>query len=698
MQQILLTTSGSVSNITLHDLGGRQLVHPVVDFDLLTEFDSEELRDSLDLQDNIDIGSILLRDQDNDPITDISVALNSGKLQFDKDRDNLVDISEDTQLLAGLPSQYYLDAANINFSTSGSGIIPDTNVQDAIGTLDDYLVQLDASQVAYDNSVTNIPSNNIQGSIDFLRSIAYDALMPIDGIQSDIANLEEYATKQSLRNQPIYLSDPFGFGFVFDGLVATGKDYNELPWIGIQCAGVGGPRLKLYGSQSLIVASGIKGIELNLMPGSIFNLQGYSEHAQIELIEIRFEIGGAQKILNFDAAHVMVARIEGQTTNAIMNIRNRSRVIAQNISEVPEVNIWNGAKFETVLLDGPDLNVNVGWDGSGTRDNAQLNWVYTTNTYNINVKGNNCILYGSDAEITVDSTANKTTIIGAGNTVTDNGTRTINIEDLNFDSGTNGSIYAKDVIYEGSTSGIDNVQDAIDELILNSHQQNSDQFLDFGGSNQISAAQANAKLDDSPSDGSLYVRQDGSWVNTISADGSIDTHSDVDTTTIVPITHDRLRWNGSNWTSEQQLNRYIETYQNSVTTAISTTNVYVTVQFDTSRNIGSIYTFAPTSGNITIDETGRYEIEYALTFANSGNRTQSEARIYLDSGGGFNPVPGSYSRGYHRNTSEGSDTLTKKITLNLIQNDIINIRIARISGTGSLTSVSTGCNLVITKI
>jgi hypothetical protein len=59
MAQVLLTT---IATVTLDDLGGRTFTHPVVDFDLLTEYSEDTIQDSADLQAAIDGGDITLAD------------------------------------------------------------------------------------------------------------------------------------------------------------------------------------------------------------------------------------------------------------------------------------------------------------------------------------------------------------------------------------------------------------------------------------------------------------------------------------------------------------------------------------------------------------------------------------------------------------------------------------------------------------
>jgi hypothetical protein len=58
---ILLTTTGTVSSITIDELGGRVFTHPVVDYDLTEEFDYDELRTADSLGAALDAGEATLK-------------------------------------------------------------------------------------------------------------------------------------------------------------------------------------------------------------------------------------------------------------------------------------------------------------------------------------------------------------------------------------------------------------------------------------------------------------------------------------------------------------------------------------------------------------------------------------------------------------------------------------------------------------
>jgi hypothetical protein len=109
---------------------------------------------------------------------------------------------------------------------------------------------------------------------------------------------------------------------------------------------------------------------------------------------------------------------------------------------------------------------------------------------------------------------------------------------------------------------------------------------------------------------------------------------------------------------------------------------------------------SPTSAVIEINQDGYYHISYAVSIdvTSGSNRTSSRTRLYLDTGSGYSIVPGSAAYGYHRNSSNGEDTPSKSTMLQLSAGDKINLRIARIGGSGPLSTITQATNMTIFKI
>lgn len=70
-EQILLSTTGTLSPVIFIDLGRKTFTHPTIDFDLLTEYFKDDIQRSTDIQEALDNGYITIKDENDDPITDV---------------------------------------------------------------------------------------------------------------------------------------------------------------------------------------------------------------------------------------------------------------------------------------------------------------------------------------------------------------------------------------------------------------------------------------------------------------------------------------------------------------------------------------------------------------------------------------------------------------------------------------------------
>lgn len=73
--EIRLTTTGALSPVVIDDLSGKSFPHPTTNFDLLTEFNADELVQSADLQSALTSGYIILSDNYGNSITALSTEL-----------------------------------------------------------------------------------------------------------------------------------------------------------------------------------------------------------------------------------------------------------------------------------------------------------------------------------------------------------------------------------------------------------------------------------------------------------------------------------------------------------------------------------------------------------------------------------------------------------------------------------------------
>jgi len=180
------------------------------------------------------------------------------------------------------------------------------------------------------------------------------------------------------------------------------------------------------------------------------------------------------------------------------------------------------------------------------------------------------------------------------------------------------------------------------------------------------------------------------YLNTL----SIDEFNDVDTTTTTPADGDKMVWDSvtNNWVVNKTINNYLELYQDSITTSITTSGAFIS--WDGLTNVGSNFSFTSGDYEITIDVAGIYLISYNLTLkVNNNTRTSSRAEIQLNG----NTVNGSVSAGYHRNKTNGEGTISKSVIIPLSVNDVIRIY-SEVTAGASLSTLDNGCSLSIIKL
>jgi hypothetical protein len=263
----------------------------------------------------------------------------------------------------------------------------------------------------------------------------WNVFEPLDGTTPDDQRFEEYAAQQLANGQPIFLHDPNDLGFKFTGLT-TGKDYNNLPWIGVNGGG-SAPRLKLGGG-SVFTSAGIRGVEFFIEVNANVELLGLSEHASVDLTEIRFAIGGSGNSLIVRAVNMTVGRVEGQTGTSNLIIKDRSNVQAQNLNEIENVYVEGGSILTANWVRVNTL-IELGFDGTSVdNDGAIVTLGKPANltTGEVIIFGQNNILTASNFPITIDSGATNNVILGMNNTITDNGSGNIILQELTGGTGT----------------------------------------------------------------------------------------------------------------------------------------------------------------------------------------------------------------------------------------------------------------------
>jgi hypothetical protein len=307
---------------------------------------------------------------------------------------------------------------------SGGTIIPNTQQN-----VDAYLE--DTQPISPDDPVDTGTFTGYTATTDVKL---WNIFQPLDGTTPDDQRFEEYSTQQLANGQPIFLHDPTDLGFVFTGLT-TGKAYNNLPWIGINGGG-SAPRLKLDGG-SVFTSVGVRGVEFFIETDANVEVLGLSEHASVDLTEIRFDVGGTGNSLTVRAVNLTVGRIEGQTGTSNFIIKDRSNVQAQNLNEIENVYV-EGGSILTVNWVRINTLIELGFNGTSVdNDGAIVTLAKPQNltTGEIVIFGQNNILTASNFPITIDSGATNNVILGMNNTITDNGSGNIILQDLTGNTG-----------------------------------------------------------------------------------------------------------------------------------------------------------------------------------------------------------------------------------------------------------------------
>jgi len=111
------------------------------------------------------------------------------------------------------------------------------------------------------------------------------------------------------------------------------------------------------------------------------------------------------------------------------------------------------------------------------------------------------------------------------------------------------------------------------------------------------------------------------------------------------------------------------------TTTQTLTGTFVTAIIGT--DIRSDASFSNTLGEVTVNKTANYMINYDIGADSTGARSSMEAVLQVN---GVN-VPGTFAYSYHRNTTNGEDTATMSgVPVSLTAGDVVRVRIREISG------------------
>jgi hypothetical protein len=182
-----------------------------------------------------------------------------------------------------------------------------------------------------------------------------------------------------------------------------------------------------------------------------------------------------------------------------------------------------------------------------------------------------------------------------------------------------------------------------------------------------------------------------SWVTFVDAAnitttplGSIDEHSDVDTTTITPIVGDSFIYDGSNWvpssTSSESSNNYIFSYKIGTQSIGAPTNTWKDVTFDINGEING-WVHTPTSADFVVPATSLYAMTVEMNVEKSSGGSPSLAiRVVLD---------GALVAGSHNGMDITSNNTTFQTSRTLLFNataaQVLKIQVASSATSTSIT-------------
>ena len=124
------------------------------------------------------------------------------------------------------------------------------------------------------------------------------------------------------------------------------------------------------------------------------------------------------------------------------------------------------------------------------------------------------------------------------------------------------------------------------------------------------------------------------------------------------------------------------------------------ISLDTEGYKDNEFIHASDSPVIELDEDGVYQITYYVTTdcVLGQDRSESEARIVIDTGSGYTEEPGTRSVMYNRIFLQGASNGSVTIVKSLSATDKIKIQAQRRSGADSIETYPNGCGIVIRKL
>jgi len=145
---------------------------------------------------------------------------------------------------------------------------------------------------------------------------------------------------------------------------------------------------------------------------------------------------------------------------------------------------------------------------------------------------------------------------------------------------------------------------------------------------------------------------------------------------------------------------YVYINQTVAQTGIQATATSIVFDNTAVNSNGSVFTVNNTNGQITVNKTSTFKLEYILTAdTQDGARRTSETVLQVDTGSGFSALSAALGSatayGYHRNNASGENSAAGQAILSLNSGDKLRLVTRRSNGSGTIRTVPNGTSLSI---
>ena len=157
----------------------------------------------------------------------------------------------------------------------------------------------------------------------------------------------------------------------------------------------------------------------------------------------------------------------------------------------------------------------------------------------------------------------------------------------------------------------------------------------------------------------------------------------------------------SNLIAEGEINTNFYTIHNP-NVDMQVTSTWTDIPFHLNITNNEDYTHTLGNAEVILNKKGTYDINAFtnITMANGNSRTTTSTKLMIDKGSGYIIMPGSASYSYHRNSSEGDNTLISQSIYKCDVNDKIKlqVRLINTNGTKTLFIVPEECSFKIKRL